>query len=160
MYEEQLSVYSQQLFKMTIWTFFSLGGLENKEYVCVCVSHEPWIIFYFTGSILKYWVIAKRAAFLFLFPTKQSCLKIEKEEETAKSSKQICCEKTTSESNLGWDSIKTCLLCMLPSSAQDCTSLGKSGFILGLAWISVLGKLEISSFIESGLFTCYNWIQK
>lgn len=54
MYEEQLSVYSQQLFKMTIWTFFSLGGLENKEYVCVCVSHEPRIIFYFTGSILKY----------------------------------------------------------------------------------------------------------
>lgn len=51
MYEEQLSVYSQQLFKMTIWTFFSLGGLENKEYVCVCVCVPRAL-----NNFLFYWI--------------------------------------------------------------------------------------------------------
>lgn len=37
---------------------------------------------------------------IYLFPTKQSCLKIEKEEETAKSSKQTCCEKKKKKKKL------------------------------------------------------------
>lgn len=143
MYEEQLSVYSQQLFKTTIWTFFFLlGRVRELRRVNVCVSHTLGIFLY-SGSIFKCWVTIKRFAFMYLFPTKRSCLKIEKEEETAKSSKQICCEKTAFERNLGWDSIKTCLLCTPPNSAQDYASLEKSSFILSLARISVLGKLEM-----------------
>lgn len=109
--------------------------------MCVCPTHSEY--FFYSGSIFKCWVTVKRFAFMYLFPTKRSRLKIEKEEETAKSSKQICCEKTAFERNLGWDSIKTCLLCTPPNSAQDYASLENSSFILSLARISVLGKLEM-----------------
>lgn len=66
MYEEQLSVYSQQLFKMTIWTFFSLEGLENKENVCVsvcvCVPRAR-------NNFLFYWI-----NFEILSNCKKSCI--------------------------------------------------------------------------------------
>lgn len=64
-------------------------------------------------------------------------------------------KKPMFESNLGWDSIKTCLLCTPLNPAQDCASLEKSSFILSLSGISVLGGAGSQLFYEIWSFTCY-----